>query len=84
MEDPYLAEQDHGNTAACALSNFCAQFREERFNVSPLDIGARRTSEDQFKCALVSPLHVIVRHAHAPHLGMLAPHSVSDRGYTAG
>jgi len=59
MEDPYLAEQDHGNTAAFALSNFCAQFREERFNVSPWDIGARRTREDQFQGALMSPLHVI-------------------------
>ena len=59
MEDPYLAEQDHCNTASFALSNFCAQFREERFNVSPLGICARRTSEDQFKCALVSLLHVL-------------------------
>lgn len=57
MEDANFGEQDHRDAAAFSLTDFSAKLCEERLNISPLNVGARRPREDQFKRALVSTLH---------------------------
>ena len=57
MENAHLAEQDYSYAATLALADFCLEFTEQCFNVLPLDIAAGRVGEDQFKRALVLPLH---------------------------
>ena len=57
MEDANFGEQDHRDAAAFSLTDFGAKLREKRLNISPLNVGARRPREDQFKRALVSTLH---------------------------
>ena len=57
MEDSNFGEQDHRDAAAFSLTVFGAKLCEERLNVCPMNIGARRPRENQFKTALVSTLH---------------------------
>jgi hypothetical protein len=57
MKDSDLIKQNHRNTTALAFSDFGTKLTEQRFNVSPLDVSAGRAREDQFKGALVLPLH---------------------------
>lgn len=57
MEDANFGEQDHRDAAAFSLTDFGAKLCEERLNIPPLNVGARRPSEDQFKRASVSTPH---------------------------
>ena len=57
MKDSDLLEQNHRNTTALAFSDFGTKFCEQSFYVSPLNVSAGRARKDQFKSALVLPLH---------------------------
>lgn len=57
MKNSHFIKQDDGNSAAFALADFSAQFVEKCFNIFPLDVGAGWMGQDQFKSALVLPLH---------------------------
>jgi len=46
-------KHDNSHAAAFALTDLCAKFQEKCFNVSPLNVGARRSSVDKFKRALM-------------------------------
>lgn len=55
MENAYFREQDHGDTATFPLTDFCAQFKKQHLDVSPLNVRTRRAGENQLKGALVLP-----------------------------
>ena len=57
MEDTNLREQDNRNATSFSLTDFRSKFYKERFDISPLDVGACWPAKDQFKSALVSTLH---------------------------
>ncbi len=57
MENPHLIEQDYGYATTFSLADFSAQFHEQRFDITPLDVATSGSGEDQFKSALVLPLH---------------------------
>ena len=57
MEHPYLAEENDSNSATFSLGDVSAKFPEQRLDVAPLNIGARRVGEQEFERALVLPLH---------------------------
>ena len=57
MKDSDLLEQNHRNTTALAFSDFGTKLCEQSFYVSPLNVSAGRARKDQFKSALVLPLH---------------------------
>ena len=57
VEDTHFVEQDDGNPAALALADLGPELGEERFDVLPLDVCARRMREDNFNRALMLPLH---------------------------
>jgi len=57
MEDPDLTEQNNSDATALAFAHLCTKLSEERFNVAPLDVGARRMGEQRCKRALVLLLH---------------------------
>ena len=57
MEHSHFFEQDHSDTTTFSLADFSAQFYEQRFDITPLNISTRGASEDQFESALVLPLH---------------------------
>lgn len=57
VKNANFPEQDNSHTAAFAIADLCAKLDEECFNIAPLNIAARRVSEDQFKGALMLSLH---------------------------
>ena len=57
VEDSYLAKQDDGDPTTFSLDDFSSESTEESFNIFPVDICAGRVREDDFKRALVHPLH---------------------------
>ena len=57
MEQSRFFEQDDSNTTAFSLADSSAQFCEQRFDIAPLNVPADGASEDQFKSALVLPIH---------------------------
>ena len=57
MENANFGEQDYCDAAAFSLTDLGSKFNKERLNITPLNVGARRSREDQFKNALVSTLH---------------------------
>ena len=68
MEDANFLKQDHSHTAAFSLADLCAKLYEERLNIAPPDVAARRTSEHQFEGALMLSFH-----------GAIVPLSGTDR-----
>ena len=57
VKDSNLPKQDNSHTAALSLGDFCSQFHEQCFYVTPLDVPTRGAPEDQLKAPLVLPLH---------------------------
>ena len=57
VKHPNLLKQDNSYTTTCSLADFGAHFREQRLDVTPLDVAARGVGEDQFEGALVPSLH---------------------------
>ncbi len=57
MKDPNFFKQDDSDPATLALRDLGAKFYKQSFYVAPLDVAACGASEDQFKGALVFPLH---------------------------
>jgi hypothetical protein len=57
MKDPNFVEQHHRNTTTFTFGDFSAKLGKQSFYISPLNVSAGRTREDQFKGALVLPLH---------------------------
>jgi len=56
VKDPNLVEKDNSYATAFALADVGSEFGEERFDLAPTDVRARRVSEDCFKDLLVLPL----------------------------
>jgi hypothetical protein len=57
MEHPHFFKLDYRYASTFSLADFSAQFHEERFDITPLDVPARGSGEDQFESALVLSLH---------------------------
>lgn len=57
VEDTHLAEQDDGYPASLTLGDFRTEVDEERFNISPGDIGARWVRKHQLQRFLALPFH---------------------------
>lgn len=63
VEDTNLTEKHHRHTASFSLTDFSAQFEKEQLNVSPLDIRAGWSREDELKSTLVPALHAAWYHS---------------------
>lgn len=57
MEDPALPEQADTDSGTFAFADLGAEFDEQRLDVPPLNVGAGRTSEDEFEGLLIFSLH---------------------------
>jgi hypothetical protein len=49
VEHVPLAKQTHADARPFSLTDFCSQFDEQRFNVTPSDVSADGARKDQFK-----------------------------------
>jgi hypothetical protein len=57
VKHSHFFKHDHGYATSFSLTDFGAQFDKQRFDVAPLDVSTRGAGEDQFKSALMLPLH---------------------------
>jgi hypothetical protein len=57
MEHSHFFKQDYSYATTLAFADFGTQLYEQRFDIAPLDVPTGGASEDQFKSALVLPLH---------------------------
>ena len=78
MENSHFFKQDYSYATTLALADFGAQFYEQRFDIAPLDVPTRGASEDQFKSALVLPLHTEI----VPRSGTGLPTELAQRRLT--
>ena len=57
VKDANFLKQHNSHATTFTLADLCAKVREERLNIAPLNIAARRAREDQVKGALMLSLH---------------------------
>lgn len=60
MEDADFAEQDNGDAASFALADLRSEVTKESLYLLPLDVGARRMSEDRCESPRMLPLHAVM------------------------
>lgn len=58
VKNAYLPKQKYRDPTSCAFFNFSTKVNKQGLNITPLDIGTRRSGENQINNALVLPLHV--------------------------
>lgn len=57
VKHPDFLEQNNSDTTSLSLTDFGAQLREQRFDVTPLDVCTGRAGEEQVERALVLALY---------------------------
>jgi homogentisate 1,2-dioxygenase len=58
MEHPSLTEQANTHTRALAFTKLRTKLKEQRFDVSPVDVATGWSGKYQFQRSLVSAFHV--------------------------